>query len=147
MADTAESLARFWRDAGRERWFRRDDAFDKLFRDRFMALHLEAAARAHDDWVEAPESALALLILLDQFPRNAFRGTAHMYATDPLALMFADRALALGHDARVEETLKHALVHRDIIARFGRFPHRNPAFERMTTSEEQAFLDVGGVAG
>jgi uncharacterized protein (DUF924 family) len=46
MAETAESLARFWREAGRERWFRRDDAFDKLFRDRFMALHLEAAARA-----------------------------------------------------------------------------------------------------
>ena len=87
------------------------------------------------------------MLALDQFPRNAFRGTAHMYATDPLALMFADRALALGHDARVEETLKHALVHRDIIARFGRFPHRNPAFERMTTSEEQTFLDLGGVAG
>jgi uncharacterized protein (DUF924 family) len=63
-----------------------------------MALHLEAAARAHDDWVEAPESALALLILLDQFPRNAFRGTTHMY---PRALAFAEAAIAAEHDRSV----------------------------------------------
>jgi len=63
-----------------------------------MALHLEAAARAHDDWVEAPESALALLILLDQFPCNAFRGTTHMY---PRALAFAEAAIAAEHDRSV----------------------------------------------
>jgi uncharacterized protein (DUF924 family) len=179
MAETAESLVAFWREAGRERWFRRDDAFDALFRHRFMALHLEAAARAHDAWLETAEGALALMLALDQFPRNAFRGTAHMFATDPLALAFAERAVAAGHDRAVaeelrvffylpfmhaedlalqercvalcaplgEDTLRHAVAHRDIIARFGRFPHRNPVFGRRTTAEEQAFLDAGGFAG
>ena len=179
MGETAASVVAFWRAAGRERWFAKDEAFDALFRHRFMALHLEAAARDHDGWITTAEGALALLILLDQFPRNAFRGTAHMFATDPLALMFAEEALALGHDARVEEglgvffclplmhaedlahqercvalcaalgedTLRHAVAHRDIIARFGRFPHRNPMLGRRTTAEEQAFLDAGGFAG
>jgi uncharacterized protein (DUF924 family) len=179
MAETAETLVSFWREAGREKWFRRDDAFDALFRHRFMALHLEAAARAHDGWAETAEGALALMLVLDQFPRNAFRGTAHMFATDALALVFADRALAEGHDRHVAEelrvffylpfmhaedlahqercvalcgplggeTLKYAIIHRDIIARFGRFPHRNAVFGRVTTPEEQAFLDSGGFAG
>jgi len=179
MAETAAGVVAFWRAAGREKWFTKDEAFDALFRHRFLALHLEAAARRHDGWVGTAEGALALLLLLDQLPRNAFRGTAHMVATDPLALMFADRALALGHDAAVEEalrvffylplmhaedlahqdrcvalcgplgetTLKHAVEHRDIIARFGRFPHRNPMLGRETTAEEQAFLDAGGFRG
>lgn len=179
MAETAASLVAFWRAAGRERWFGKDEAFDALVRHRFMALHLEAAARAHDGWVAEPESALALLLLLDQFPRNAFRGTAHMFATDPLGLVFAEAAIARGHDRAVEEalrpffylpfmhaedlghqercvalcqhlpgeTLKYAIIHRDIIARFGRFPHRNPVFGRVTTAEEQAFLDAGGFSG
>lgn len=179
MAETAESLVTFWREAGREKWFRRDDAFDALFRHRFMALHLEAAARDHDAWMETAEGALALMLALDQFPRNAFRGTAHMFATDALALAFAEAALAAGHDRGVAEelrvffylpfmhaedlghqercvalcgplggeTLKYAIIHRDIIARFGRFPHRNPVFGRATTPEEQAFLDAGGFAG
>jgi len=179
MAETAESLVQFWREAGREKWFRRDDAFDALFRHRFMALHLEAAAREHDGWAETAEGALALMLALDQFPRNAFRGTAHMFATDALALVFAEAAIAAGHDRAVAEelrvffylpfmhaedlghqercvalcgpwggeTLKYAIIHRDIIARFGRFPHRNPVFGRVTTPEEQAFLDAGGFRG
>ncbi|MCU0985823.1 MAG: DUF924 family protein [Acetobacteraceae bacterium] len=179
MAETATSVVAFWREAGRERWFGKDEAFDALFRYRFMALHLEAAARQHDGWIAAPESALALVLLLDQFPRNAFRGTAHMFATDPLGLVFAEAAIARGHDRAVAEelrpffylpfmhaedlghqercvalcqdlpgeTLKYAIIHRDIIARFGRFPHRNPVFGRVTTAEEQAFLDEGGFSG
>src|SRR3546814_19396846 len=63
---------------------------------------MDAAARRCDDWIETPEGALALMVLLDQFPRNAFRGTAHMYATDGLARMFAREAERLGHMARVE---------------------------------------------
>ena len=64
----------------------------------FRELHFAAARRELDNWIDHPESALALMILLDQFPRNCFRGTGHMYATDPLARHFARKALAAGHD-------------------------------------------------
>ena len=100
----AECLV-FWVEAGYEKWFIKDAAFDSDFGKRFMDLHLAAARRAHDDWNEHPESALALMILLDQFPRNVFRGTGHMFATDPLARMYARQALDRGHDQKVDSTL------------------------------------------
>lgn len=176
---TAADVIGFWRDAGMARWFSRDAAFDKAFRERYLDLHMAAAARDLDAWMESADGTLALLILTDQFPRNAFRGTAHMYATDPLARHFADHAATHGHDAQVDQSLRmflylpfmhsedaadqersvrlyeaiggpslpHALEHRDIIRRFGRFPHRNPLLGRRTTAEEQAFLDQGGFSG
>ena len=178
MAD-AQEIVGFWRDAGRERWFVKDEAFDKEFRTRFLGNHLEAARRRLDAWLETPDGALALILLLDQLPRNCFRGTGHMYATDPLARHFTRRSIAVGHDLAVEEPLrafiymplvhsediadqdravelcsaltgdyeKHAAHHRDIILRFGRFPHRNPMLGRDTTPEEQEFLDGGGFSG
>jgi len=88
-----------------------------------------------------PEGALALVILLDQFPRNAFRGTARMYATDPKA-----RAVALNRRLG-QPWLSHAEGHRSIIRRFGRFPHRNPILGRDTTAEEARFLRNGGFRG
>ncbi len=120
------------------------------------------------------------MILLDQFPRNSFRGTGHAFATDPLARHFAIRALDAGLDQKVDADLRRffylplqhsenladqdrqvalaqamdradtdrwAEHHRDIIARFGRFPHRNRALGRETTAEEQAFLDQDGFGG
>ena len=175
----AAEVVKFWREAGEEAWFRKDAAFDAGFHDRFRELHFAAARRELDHWIDHPESALALMILLDQFPRNCFRGTGHMFATDPLARHFARKALAAGHRhggrqgaARLlppalrafrefgrpafcveqtalhaEEYMKYAIEHRDIIERFGRFPHRNPVLGRETTPEEQAFLDGGGFAG
>lgn len=101
----AEDVVAFWR-ASSDRWFEKDAAFDAMFRDRFLDLHMAAAARRHDDWIETPEGALALLILADQFPRNAFRGTAHMFATDPLARHHARRALEANHMDRVEPDLR-----------------------------------------
>ncbi len=177
-SEAAEVLA-FWREAGQGRWFRKDEAFDVRFRDRFMALHMQAARRALDVWAESADGALALLILLDQFPRNAFRGTAHMYATDPLARHFARRMVEAGLDQQVAPELRlfcylpfahsedlkdqhrsvslqralgptaqeHAQGHRNIIVRFGRFPHRNALLGRSTRPQEQAFLDEGGFAG
>lgn len=176
-ADAAD-VVRFWRAAHAD-WFSRDPAFDRRFCERFYDLHLSAARRECDDWVGTSEGSLALLILLDQFPRNAFRGTGHMYATDPLARHFARMAYAAGHMNSVEPELRlffclpfahsesiddqdlsvelnarvgltersHAEGHRDIIRRFGRFPHRNTLLLRETSSEEQAFLDQGGFAG
>lgn len=174
-----EEVVDFWRDAGPERWFNKDAAFDTLFRERFLALHLAAARRELDPWAETAQGSLALAILLDQFPRNAFRGTAHMYATDLLALHFARRAQAEAHGEALDAELRlflhlpfchsenladqdvsvrlstplggpareHAEGHREIIRRFGRFPHRNPLLGRETTAEEQAFIDGGGFAG
>ncbi len=178
LSDAAAVVA-FWRDAGAERWFAKDEAFDRQFRERFRELHFAAAARRCDGWIATAEGALALMLLLDQYPRNSFRGTGHMYATDPLARMFCRHALDARLDGQVEPALRlffylplshsedlgdqqralalnvalgepyrsHAQDHLDIVARFGRFPHRNAMLGRRTTAEEQRFLDGGGFAG
>src|SRR5690606_33358947 len=74
---TPSDVVAFWKDAGPAKWFAKDDAFDAEFRRRFHDAHVAAARRELDHWAETPEGSLALLILLDQFPRNSFRGTAH----------------------------------------------------------------------
>ena len=102
----ALSVTRFWRDAGEDAWFEKDDAFDADFRNRFLTLHCAAARRECDDWNAHAEGSLALMILLDQFPRNCFRGSGHMYATDPLARYFADKAIDAGHDLALEEVVR-----------------------------------------
>lgn len=96
----------FWRDAGPESWFRKDPDFDLHFRERFLQWHMAAARRELDDWINDAQGALALMILLDQFPRNAFRGTAHMFATDPLARYFAAKLIASGFDQQIEPQLR-----------------------------------------
>ena len=107
MSVTAQDVVAFWRNAGPSRWFDRNEQFDHQCRSGFLEAHFAAARREHDDWVERDaESALALLILLDQIPRNVFRGSAHSYATDPLARHYARRALALGHDQAIEPALR-----------------------------------------
>ncbi len=99
-AASFDDVLAFWRDAGEKRWFLKDEAFDGAIRSRFLATY-EAAARGElSVWEETPEGALALLIVLDQFPRNMFRNDARTYAADPLARAVADRALARGFDQR-----------------------------------------------
>lgn len=88
----------FWVEAGPERWFRGGEAFDALCREQFLDLHLSAARAELASWREGPEGALALILLLDQIPRNVFRGSAHAYATDPMALCTARYAIERGHD-------------------------------------------------
>jgi len=102
----ALDLVAFWREAGHELWFAKDDGFDRLFRDRFLALHEQAADGALADWQDSPEGALALLLLLDQFPRNAFRGTPRMYATDPMARAVVAAALDARHDLALPVDLR-----------------------------------------
>ena len=102
----ALSVTKFWRDAGEDAWFEKNDAFDADFRNRFLDLHYAAARRECDDWNAHAEGSLALMILLDQFPRNCFRGTGHMYATDPLARYFADKAIAAAQDLELEELVR-----------------------------------------
>jgi uncharacterized protein (DUF924 family) len=175
---TPSTIVGFWKEAGPEAWYKKDPRFDFIFRENCRTAHFAAARRQLDNWIETAQGALALMLLLDQYPRNSFRGTAHQFATDPLALSFARQAVARGyldqaepelrqflllpyehsetladHDALVPlaasdpEIAKWAVIHRDIIVRFGRFPHRNAALGRETTAEEQAFLDQGGFGG
>jgi uncharacterized protein (DUF924 family) len=182
MASPGEVIG-FWTEAGPAKWFAHNEAFDNAIRARFEGLHHTAARGELNVWLESWKGSLALLLLLDQFPRNLFRGSAHSYATDPLARRIADNALAAGHDQQAPADLRvfyylpfehsealadqdrcvalcaaldaasgssfsnWANLHRDIITRFGRFPHRNAALGRVSTPEEQAFLDEGGFAG
>jgi len=177
--DTAAAIVAFWTEAGPGRWFKKDGTFDDDFRARFAAEHKAAASGALDEWINRADGALALTILLDQYPRNSFRGTARMFATDSKALTVAKQAIAQGFDTIVNpdlrrffylpfmhseqladqdrslelyaplepESQRFAVLHRDIIARFGRFPHRNAVLGRTTSAEEQQFLDQGGFAG
>ena len=102
----AEAIVDFWRAAGPDLWFAKDPEFDHRFREAFLTLH-EAAARGDlAGWANSAIGALALLLLLDQFPRNAFRGTPRMYATDALARVIAAAAIDAGHDQAVEEELR-----------------------------------------
>lgn len=173
-------VIRFWENAGPEKWFAKDEAFDAAIRARFLGAHESAARCELADWAATAQGALALLLLLDQFPRNLFRNSAHAFATDGLARQIARAAVAQGFDRQVAEPLqaffylpfmhseaaedqklcaqlcdrpglednyKFALVHLEIIERFGHFPHRNAMMGRVTTAEEQAFLDSGGFAG
>jgi uncharacterized protein (DUF924 family) len=97
--EPVEVLA-FWRAAGPDKWFEKDDAFDAAIRARFGDTYAIAADDGLSAWERDAESALALVIVLDQFPRNMFRGEARMFAADPLARAVADRAIARGFDRR-----------------------------------------------
>jgi uncharacterized protein (DUF924 family) len=173
-------VVEFWRQAGSDRWFEKDAAFDEAIRLKYEGAHHAAARGEHDAWIETAEGALALVILLDQFPRNLYRGSGHAFATDPKARRIAGDAIERGchravaadfrqffylpfeHSEHLEDQdhgvalcaksgdadlVKWATIHRDIITRFGRFPHRNASLGRATTEAEQAFLKDGGFSG
>lgn len=178
-ATSASDVLSFWQEAGPEKWFDKNVEFDDAFHDRFRDLHFAAARRELEVWLETPETSLALLLLLDQFPRNCFRNTAHMYATDPLARHYAQDIITRGHDKAIDAELRiffylplmhsedlldqerccelcaplgerylpFAIEHRDIIKRFGRFPHRNDVLLRESSADERSFLAEGGFAG
>lgn len=103
---TSAAIVLFWREAGAGRWFKQDNNFDRALTARFHSAHLQAAGRKLDQWNQNPESALALQILLDQLPRNVYRGNAHAYATDPLARHFALAAIDAGLDQQIEPGLR-----------------------------------------
>jgi uncharacterized protein (DUF924 family) len=95
---TPDQILTFWRMAGPDKWFEADDVFDSEIRGQFAGTYEAAAGGALDHWEETAEGTLALLLLLDQFPRNLFRGEARAYATDAPARAAADRAIARGID-------------------------------------------------
>jgi uncharacterized protein (DUF924 family) len=95
---TPAEIVAFWRDAGPKKWFKKDAAFDAEIARRFMPAYEAAAAGVLSEWEATAEGALALLLLLDQFPRNMFRNSARAFAADPLARAVADRAIGRGFD-------------------------------------------------
>ena len=105
-APTPSDVVSFWRTAGPKRWFEKDTAFDDDIRRRFLKLHEAAAAGKLSGWETTAEGALALLILLDQFPRNIFRGQARSFATDSLARAITAGALVRGFDSQVPVELR-----------------------------------------
>ena len=109
MSETSDvapaGILAFWREAGRERWYKRNDAFDAEVRRRFLPLWQKAAAGALASWEDSDDGALALVIVLDQFPRNIFRGTPEAFASDALARDVAHRTIERGADRRVDPIL------------------------------------------
>lgn len=193
MPTDAQAVLDFWfgpvDDPGhaqtRPQWFRKDAAFDAAIAQRFGPLIERALVGAIDDWIATPLEplpALARVIVLDQFTRNSFRGTARAFAGDAMALHTARALVASGADRTLTgvqrqfcylpfehaEDLAHqrtavqlfeqlgrdepalagltewARRHLDIVARFGRFPHRNAALGRASSAEELAFLQQPG---
>ncbi|HEY4253364.1 MAG TPA: DUF924 family protein [Roseomonas sp.] len=186
---TPSAILDFWfagdRETQQERWFRRDDAFDDAIRTRFGNWLAPARDGALDAWAADAPGALALVILLDQFPRNLHRGSTLAFASDAkaravarqavlerqfdLALMPMERCflyLPFEHsEERADQdisvalfeglrdvpshrkpggTIEYAWRHRDVIARFGRFPHRNKVLKRQDSSVEARYLASPG---
>jgi uncharacterized protein (DUF924 family) len=100
---TSADVVAFWREVGRERWFEKDAAVDDEIRRRFLRLYEDAAAGTLDAWQRGPEGTLALLVLLDQFPRNMFRGSPRAFETDAKARAVASRAILNGFDAGFDD--------------------------------------------
>lgn len=173
-AEWRDDVLKFWFDElTPEERFSGDPQVDERIRARFGSLYESMKANTPAESAGDPLTALAAIIVFDQFPRNLFRRQAAAFGTDEQARSLALHALAQGFDAALSEnqrqflymplmhsedladqercvelfsttnnegSLKYAIEHRDIIARFGRFPHRNKALGRQTTSEEEAFL-------
>ncbi len=175
---TPEAVLSFWfSEAVKPKWFKPDEAFDAELKERFGPALNEVRSGQLDAWAETPAGALARIILLDQIPRNIYRGSPDAFASDAQALAAAKQAVSRGFDAGLspegrqflylpfmhsenladqdegmalyaalglDEPLDYMRQHRDVIARFGRFPHRNEILGRSSTAEELAFLDEPG---
>jgi len=172
---TSEEVLAFW-FADPARSWKKDPAFDAEIRERFIALHEVIDRGEREDWLETARGALAYVIVLDQFSRNMFRGTARSFASDARARSAARRAVERGDDRALSDDerpflymplmhsedladqdrscalfaasrpdhLRYAEHHRNIIRRFGRFPHRNVLLGRASTPEEEEFLKQPG---
>ncbi|MEM9012192.1 MAG: DUF924 family protein [Pseudomonadota bacterium] len=179
-----EAVVTFWvKETGPDGWYASEPALDATIRERFEDQVIAARSGKLDCWTCKSAGTLALLILLDQFPRNIYRDDHRAFASDAKALSVAKQAIARGHDLHVAEperqffylplmhaeclpdqdrcvrliatrmpatgadNMVHARAHREVIRRFGRFPHRNAALKRATTPAEEAFLTAGGYGG
>ncbi len=169
-----ETIIDFWfAESSRGLWFKSTPEMDAQLRDRFIDIWLAAAEEKFSAWEESPTGALALAIILDQFPLNMFRGKPLTFSTEAQARTIAraaidrqfdktltdeqkcfiympfmhsedmtdqDRSIELFDQSGLEESIRFAHHHRDIVQRFGRFPHRNEILGRHSTQEELDYL-------
>ena len=175
MSDWPRDVLKFWFALDYEDWWRATPELDHRIKQRFLKLWAEKRQLPLDAFTGDPLTALAAVILFDQFPRNMFRGHADQFATDHLAIAVARAAVDRGFDDQLErqergflympfqhsedlddqqrslllftalgdkEQLRYARLHHDVIARFGRFPHRNAALGRAPRPDELAAGDV-----
>jgi uncharacterized protein (DUF924 family) len=171
---TPQDILDFWYSKDMQgRWFASTPALDDEIRNRFESFWRQAAAGELDGWKETPEGCLALVIVLDQFPLNMFRGKAVSFKTEQQAVNIAKLAIEKGFDkrlpvqqlafmymplmhsenladqdmsvrmfemAKLENNLRFAKHHRELIRKYGRFPHRNNILGRQNTPDEIAYL-------
>lgn len=179
-----QDVLKFWfgeKPAVRTEWFQKNPAFDEEIRKKFLGVYELARDGKLAHWKKDPESLLALIIVLDQFPRNMFREDARSFATDPLALRYASEGVArrfdkqvlplqrlfyylpyehsekwvnqkksvelfknLGRELGNQGFTEYAIKHRNVIKKFGRFPHRNKVLNRKSSVREQKWIAGGG---
>jgi len=173
--DWRAEVLKFWFGLSKEQWWRGGPELDHRIKQSFVKLWAEKRQLPIESFLDDPLTALAGVVLFDQFPRNMFRGNAEQFATDHLALAIAKGALDKGFDDQLqpqergflympfqhsesladqnrsvllfselgdEEQLGYAKKHRDIIERFGRFPHRNAMLGRAPRADELAAGEV-----
>jgi uncharacterized protein (DUF924 family) len=139
-------LLDFWfSKEARDRWFNSTPEFDETLRQRYMDTWRQGRDGRLQHWEQGPGGALALVILLDQFPLNMFRDQPESFSTEAQSRAVASRAIESGFDAALPDDRKAFLylpfMHREIVRRFGRFPHRNAILGRTSSEEELAWLD------
>lgn len=168
----AQDILDFWfSEPCRKCWFQSTEEFDREIQQEFESVWLSAKSGELDDWKNTPEGCLALVIILDQFPLNMYRGEAKSFSTEAMARDISRLALERGFDQNMDESQKLFLYlpfmhsesladqersvelfqnagmdthwaehHRDIVKRFGRFPHRNASLGRQSSEAELAYL-------
>mgnify|MGYP003653173977 CR=1 FL=1 len=165
---TSDDVLDFWfKESKPAQWFKKDPAFDQVIQQRFGDLHAKAARGELYEWRKSIEGRLAEVIVLDQFSRNIYRDLPQAFTSDALALVLAQEAVAQGLDNNLplterkflciyeealrlfalpglEDNLNYEHLHRDIIVKYGRYPHRNAILGRESTAEEIVFLQQPG---
>jgi uncharacterized protein (DUF924 family) len=173
-----QDVLSFWfKEIDPKQWWVKDEAFDQLITDKFLALHQRANLCELFEWRSTIQGRLAEIIVLDQFSRNIFRGKPQSFSSDALALGLAQEAISLNihheltaiersflympfmhseslsiHEVAlalyknngIEANIDFEIKHRDIIVKFGRYPHRNSILDRKSSPEELAFLQQPG---
>lgn len=176
--DWQEKVLTFWFEKlGPEVWFVKDADVDQIITTKFSSLYESLRQRAHGLKATEPRATLAMILVLDQFPRNMFRGSAEAFATDAIALRLSQEAIDQSLDAALDQRERQFLYmpfqhsedlevqrrsvhlyeklgldtvtdfarrHKEVIERFGRFPHRNAALSRTSTDAEKAYLAEPG---
>ncbi len=177
MNVTPKEIIDFWySDSVKNQWFASTPELDMEIQEKYEEIWEKASSGELDEWSNHPDGCLALIIILDQFPLNMFRGQAKSFKTERKAIEVAwnarkndfdqkiekeklaflympfmhsedladqDMSVSLYRESKLDANISFAEHHREIIRKFGRFPHRNKILERESTEEEISYLASG----